>query len=99
MTNAPLPLDAPQDHGIDAFCTNCRVCENACPVDAISPEKQLVRGVVKWYVDFDKCLPFFNEHQGCTICIAVCPWSRPGVGLNLAAKLARRAERLADDTA
>ena len=53
-----------------------------------------VRGVEKWYVDFDKCLPFFNQTRGCAICIAVCPWSRPGVGLNLAAKLARRAERL-----
>ena len=21
--------------------------------------------VEKWYVDFDKCLPFFNEHHGC----------------------------------
>ena len=27
--------------------------------------------------------------------IAVCPWSRPGVGMNLAEKLARRAGRLA----
>ena len=37
---------------------------------------------------------FFNQTNGCAICIAVCPWSRPGVGMNLAAKLARRADRL-----
>ena len=60
---------------------------------AIASDKQLVRGDVKWYVDFDKCLPFFNEHQGCAVCIAVCPWSRPGVGLNLANKLERRLAR------
>ena len=96
LTNAPLELDAPVKHGIDGFCSNCRICENACPVDAIAPAKQMVRGVEKWYVDFDRCLPFFNEHQGCAICIAVCPWSRPGVGLNLAQKLERRAERLGE---
>ncbi|MDF1726178.1 MAG: 4Fe-4S dicluster domain-containing protein [Sulfitobacter sp.] len=93
LTDAPFAPTPPKDHGIDAFCQNCRICEDACPPEALFPEKQTVRGAQKWYVDFDKCLPFFNDHSGCAICIAVCPWSRPGVGLNLAAKLARRAER------
>ncbi|MEL7464303.1 MAG: 4Fe-4S dicluster domain-containing protein [Pseudomonadota bacterium] len=96
LTDAPIPATPRRDHGIDGFCRNCRICEDACPPEALAPEKQTVRGVEKWYVDFDKCLPFFNEHQGCSICIAVCPWSRPGVGLNLAAKLAKRRERLAE---
>jgi epoxyqueuosine reductase len=96
LTDAPLPLNGPRAHGIDDFCKNCRICETACPTDAILPEKQMVRGAQKWYVDFDKCLPFFNEHQGCAICIAVCPWSRPGIGVNLADKLMKRAERLGD---
>ena len=90
LTNAPLPLDEPQTHGVDDFCSSCKICEDACPPFAITADKQLVRGVEKWYVDFDRCLPFFNEHQGCAICIAECPWSRPGVGLNLAKKLARK---------
>ena len=94
LTDAPFAPTPPQDHGIDGFCQNCRICEDACPPEALFPEKQTVRGVEKWYVDFDRCLPFFNETHGCAICIAVCPWSRPGVGLNLAAKLAARAERL-----
>ena len=95
LTNAPIRHNDAQDHGIDAFCANCQVCSNACPPEAIFAEKQMVRGTRKYYVDFDKCLPFFNEHQGCAICIAVCPWSRPGIGLNLAAKLKSRAARLA----
>ena len=94
LTDAPIATTPKQDHGVDAFCQACRICEDACPPFAISSEKQMVRGNKKWYVDFDKCLPFFNEHQGCAICIAVCPWSRPGVGLNLAEKLAKRAGRL-----
>ena len=83
LTDAPLPISKPKSHGVDDFCSACRVCEDACPPFAILPEKKTVRGIKKWYVDFDKCLPFFNQHQGCGICIAVCPWSRPGVGLNL----------------
>ena len=53
----------------------------------------MVRGDTKWYVDFDKCVPYFNETTGCGICIAVCPWSRPGVAANLVEKLARRSLR------
>lgn len=94
LTDAPIPLTEAREHGIDGFCQNCRICEDACPPFAIAPEKQTVRGVEKWYVDFDLCIPFFNEHQGCAICIAVCPWSRPGVGMSLAAKLARKRERI-----
>jgi ferredoxin len=96
LTDAPFASTQARDFGIDAFCQNCRICEDACPPEALSSEKQTVRGVQKWYVDFDKCLPFFNQHHGCAICIAVCPWSRPGVGGNLATKLARRSERQAD---
>jgi epoxyqueuosine reductase len=94
LTDAPFAVTPRREHGIDGFCQSCRVCEDACPPEAIAPEKRLVRGETRWYVDFDRCIPFFAETSGCAICIAVCPWSRPGVGLNLAAKLARRAERL-----
>jgi len=96
LTDAPFALTPPRDFGINDFCAKCRVCENACPPEAISPEKRTVRGVEKWYVDFDSCIPFFAETSGCAICIAVCPWSKPGVGLNIADKLVRRAEKLAE---
>lgn len=98
LTNAPFEPTPAQDHGIDGFCQNCRICEDACPPEALLPIKQTVRGVEKWYVDFDKCLPFFNQTHGCAICIAVCPWSRPGVGPRLADKLAARSERLSQET-
>ncbi len=94
LTDAPFASTPKRDFGIDDFCSRCRVCENACPPFAIKPDKQTVRGVEKWYVDFDSCIPFFAETSGCAICIAVCPWSRPGIGPNLVEKLARRAKRL-----
>ena len=56
-------------------------------------DKQTVRGKTRWYVDFDKCVPYFNENQGCAICLVVCPWSRPGIATKLVVKMARRQAR------
>ena len=96
VTDLPLVATQAEEFGADDFCTRCQVCINACPVDAITDQKQIVRGVEKWYVDFDKCIPYFNETHGCGICIAVCPWSRPGTAPRLAEKMLRRRERHAN---
>ena len=87
LTDLPLNHDKPIDIAVDDLCMGCRRCTIDCPVDAISDEKQTVRGVEKWYVDFDKCAPYFTEAVGCGICIEVCPWSRPGKGFSLSEKL------------
>ena len=94
LTNVPL-LATPNkaDYDVDDFCKRCQVCANACPPEAIMPGKVPVRGTSKWYVDFDKCIPFFNENAGCAICIAVCPWSIPGKGPRIVEQLQRRALR------
>ncbi len=92
-TNMPMVADTKDDFGADEFCASCRVCETACPPKAIHSQKQTVRGNHKWYVDFDKCIPYFGETFGCALCLAVCPWSRPGVAPRLAEKLARREAR------
>jgi len=89
-TKMPLIADQPVDIGVDDFCRSCRLCVSQCPPNALSHDKQTVRGVEKWYVNFDKCVPYFNETYGCAICLAVCPWSRPGVAPRLAEKMARR---------
>jgi len=93
LTDAPLVPDRRHEFGASDFCANCRVCADACPPDAIAPEQRLVRGEVRWYVDFDKCLPYFNENLSCAICVAVCPFSRPGIGARLVDKLAWRRSR------
>lgn len=96
LTDLPLLTDSPDVFGADDFCTRCQVCSINCPPDAISPEKVMVRGEMKWYVEFDKCLPYFMDYKTCGICLAVCPWSRPGVADNLVVKMARRREKAAE---
>lgn len=95
-TDLPLALDQPVDIGVDDLCASCRRCTLDCPPDAINDEKQLVRGEKKWYVDFNKCVPYFAEHGGCAICLEVCPWSEPGRGFKLSEMLlGKRATRAA----
>ena len=87
LTDLPLTTDSPVDLGVDDFCASCRRCVEDCPPDAIFETKQMVRGVRKWYVDFDKCIPYFAMTRGCGICIHVCPWSTPGAGGAISAKM------------
>ncbi len=84
-TDMPLVLTAPKRFGADEFCATCQVCTQSCPPGAISPVKQMVRGV-----DFDKCIPYFAEGASCGIYIAECPWTRPSVRPKLLATMARR---------
>lgn len=90
LTDLPLVADRPDDIGAEDFCASCQVCTNACPPAAITDTKHWVRGAEKWYVDFDKCMPYFASTWGCGICIAVCPWSKPGTAPRLAEKMLRR---------
>lgn len=93
-TDMPLVPTAPNRFGADEFCATCQVCANACPPAAIGPQKQMVRGVERWYVDFDKCIPYFAEAASCGICIAECPWTRPSARPKLLATMARRLSTL-----
>lgn len=89
-TDMPLVPTGPIHFGADEFCATCQVCTQACPPGAITPQKQIVRGVERWYVDFDKCIPYFAEAASCGICIAECPWTRPSARPKLLATMARR---------
>ena len=92
LTDLPLAVDAPVDIGVDDFCASCQICVTNCPPHAIFEAKQTVRGVERWYVNFDTCVPYFSEQGGCGICIEVCPWSEAGRGVLMTEKLlARRA--------
>ena len=59
-TDLPMAVDGPRDIGVDDLCLTCRRCTIDCPPDALSDQKQMVRGFEKWYVDFDKCALLFG---------------------------------------
>lgn len=90
ITDLPLVADRPDELNVDDFCKSCKLCTRECPPQAIFSDKQWVRGDYKWYVSFDKCVPFFNDTFGCNICIKVCPFSRPGVSAPLFEKIRKR---------
>jgi epoxyqueuosine reductase len=92
-TDMPLVPTRPIHFGVDEFCAACQVCTRACPPGAITPNKQMVRGVERWYVDFDKCIPYFAEASSCGICIAECPWTRPSVRPKLLTKMAQKIDK------
>ncbi len=91
LTDLPMTTDEPVDIGVEDVCATCLACTKYCPPDAIHDEKTMVRGVEKWYVDYDRCAWYFSMTTGCSICVEVCPWSKPGSGPKLSEiVLARR---------
>lgn len=73
-TEMPLiPEAEPANFGFDDFCLRCNACTNFCPGDSIVPEKQEVFGTVRWHVDTPTCRPFFEQYEGCKVCLTVCP--------------------------
>lgn len=95
-SNAPFTSTPRHNFGFGAngFCGNCRLCEDGGPPVALSPDQRMVRGARRCYVlDFGACISVFAETSGCALCIAFCPWSRPGVGIDAAAQLAFRSAR------
>lgn len=87
LTNMPLAHDRPIDIGVDDFCTRCEICMTNCPPQAIFDSKKMVRGIEKWYVNFDRCVPYFVANNSCGICLAVCPWTEPGRGKGISLRM------------
>lgn len=85
-TDLPLEADGPVDFGVTEFCKGCRLCAEACEVDAISFErepgwepacKSSSPGARKWYVDGERCYVYWCDNgTDCSTCISVCPFNR-----------------------
>jgi epoxyqueuosine reductase len=85
LTDLPLEPDKPVDFGITSYCRGCRLCAEACEVDAISKAaepswnpacRSNSPGALKWYVDTERCYQYWCENgTDCSTCIAVCPFN------------------------
>lgn len=70
-----LPDTSTDEHAwIEDFCGDCVKCVRQCPPGAIRTEPvRYESGRVNW-IDSERCLPYFVRNNGCSICIAVCPF-------------------------
>jgi epoxyqueuosine reductase len=86
FTDAPLEYDTYHGFGVMEFCKTCKKCATHCPSQAIphgdmtteGPAISNQSGVLKWYVDAEKCFAFWGKNRmDCANCIRVCPYNKP----------------------
>jgi len=75
---SPLPETAPSKLGISEYCEKCRKCIAACPVGAVLKEPVAKGNGITSRIDQDKCIGYFYETEGCSICLKVCPFHQKG---------------------
>lgn len=78
IENLPYPKGENPHAWVDEFCDHCRLCIRKCPVDAIYTEPIYHDDGRVTCTNDAKCLPFFATHDGCSICVAVCPFNKLG---------------------
>ncbi|MFC1835127.1 4Fe-4S dicluster domain-containing protein, partial [Thermodesulfobacteriota bacterium] len=87
-TDMPLKWDKPVDLGAEDFCKVCKKCAVSCPSKSIPyDEKRLHNGVEKWKMDELSCFDYWGQiGTDCSICMGVCPYSRPNVSIHRLAR-------------
>lgn len=75
----PLVPDKPVDLGVEKFCERCLKCADSCPSKSIPHgDKEVVNGVEKWKLNEESCFDYWAKAgTDCSICMGVCPYSRP----------------------
>ena len=106
MTDLELVPDRPLDLGAEDFCKACLKCAESCPSNSIPlDEAREDNGIVRWKLDAESCFDYWAKvGTGCSICLAVCPFSRPDRSLHKVVRwylkrspLARRVFPLVDN--
>ncbi len=86
LTELPLIPDNPIDFGVTEFCSACEICADKCPGQAILHGERItearnesnVAGALKWPIDAEKCIGHWARiGKPCTICLSVCPFTKP----------------------
>ena len=85
-TDLPLAIDKPIDFGMQAFCKRCKKCAIHCPVGAPSMDDKPgweprgewnAPGKKVYFENSPKCASYcFRNNSSCSICFAVCPWTK-----------------------
>ncbi len=78
-TNAsPLPEGLHEELKISEFCGKCDKCIKSCPVNAVLDDPIIKENGIVSRIDTDKCIEYFYETDGCSICIKACPFHMVG---------------------
>ncbi len=96
-TDMPLAPDKPVDLGVEGFCRGCLKCADSCPSRSIpAGEKIVANGIKKWKLNEETCFDYWAKTgTDCSICMGVCPYSRPNRSLHRLARRVIRRSRLA----
>jgi reductive dehalogenase len=84
LTDMPLIPDKPISLGVEEFCESCKKCADSCPSKSIpQSEKVIWNGFEKWKLDEVSCFDYWSKvGTDCSICMAICPFSRPNTLLH-----------------
>lgn len=84
LTDMPLVPDRPISIGADEFCKRCKKCAESCPSRSIPLGGKVEhKGALKWKLNEDSCFEYWSKiGTDCSICMAVCPFSRPNTPLH-----------------
>ncbi len=79
IRNLPITEQSENEHlWVRDFCAMCKKCIRNCPVGAIF-DQPVPRGDGGMQtIDHAVCRDYFNQYQGCAICLAKCPFSQSG---------------------
>lgn len=76
IENLPSSKEKRKDHEwIKDFCDQCGKCIRKCPANAIYQKPKETEGDNISFIDNDRCVEYFAEHYGCSICIKECPFN------------------------
>ena len=71
-----LPAKETNEHAwVREFCKSCRICIQKCPGGAILDEPIEHPSGQITHVITEKCMPYFVNEFGCSVCIKVCPFN------------------------
>jgi epoxyqueuosine reductase len=72
-----LPFSESNTHSwIRDFCDKCGRCIRTCPAKAIRESPVIHGSERRTHITRDKCLPFFVNDQGCTVCVKECSFTK-----------------------
>ena len=79
ITNLPIDEQSENEHlWVRDFCAMCKKCIRQCPVNAIYNQPVPRGDGGMQTIDHAACRDYFNQYQGCAICLAKCPFSEMG---------------------